>query len=138
MRRSRILVDSRQRQSGSPGSFVLPLKPTFEGIRSIRLLYGDLPNPATGPSGPYFNIRINELGSSTRLAGTNGRETTFLIPVNANISERCYYYSNTAFEQVMSFAPGLSLGSLSVEITRNFGASQVADDSIILLEVDHD
>ena len=110
--RSRILVDSRQRQSGTTGSFVIGLKPTFENIHTVRLLYADLPNPATGPSGPYFAVRINELGSSTRLAGTNGRETTFLIPVNANVSERCFYYSNTAFELGMTDAPSPVLGAV--------------------------
>ena len=104
MRSERILIDARARQSGTAGSFVLPLKPTFENIRRVRLVYADLPNPASTPSGPYFNVRIAELGTGTRLAGTS-RETSFIVPVNANVGERCYYNEKSAFSQTME-SPG--------------------------------
>ena len=39
----------------------------------------------------------------------------------------------------MDFSPGLSLQSLSVTITRNYGATQLdRDDSILILEVEHE
>jgi hypothetical protein len=39
----------------------------------------------------------------------------------------------------MEFTPGLSLQSLSVTITRNYGASQLdRDDIILILEVEHE
>ena len=138
MRSERILIDARARQSGTAGSFVLALKPTFENIRRVRLVYADLPNPASAPSGPYFNVRIAELGTGTRLAGTS-RETSFIVPVNANVGERCYYNEKSAFSQTMEFSPGLSLQSLSVTITRNYGAAQLdRDDSTLILEVEHE
>ena len=138
MRSERILIDARARQSGTAGSFVLSLKPSFENIRRIRLVYADLPNPASAPSGPYFNVRIAELGTGTRLAGTN-RETSYIVPVNANVGERCYYNEKNAFAQAMDFAPGLSLQSLSVTISRQYGAAQIdRDDTILILEVEHE
>ena len=138
MRSERILIYARARQSGTAGSFVISLKPSFENIRRVRLVYADLPNPVSAPSGPYFNVRIAELGTGTRLAGTN-RETSFIVPVTGNVGERCFYNEKNAFAQTMDFAPGLSLQSLSVTITRNYGAAQIdRDDSILILEVDHE
>ena len=138
MRSVRIVIDARAWQSGTAGLFVLPLKPSFENIRRVRLVYADLPNPASAPSGPYFNVRIAELGTAARLAGTS-RETTFIVPVNANVGERCYYHEKSAFAQTMEFTPGLSLQSLSVTITRNYGAAQIdRDDTILILVVEHE
>ena len=138
MHTARILIDARARASGTAGDFVLQLKPTFENIRRVRLVNADLPNPVTAPSGPYFNVRVAELGTSTRLAGTS-RETSFIVPVNANVGERCYYYEKNSFRQTMDFTPGISLQSLSVTIARNYGAAPVdQDDSILILEVEHD
>ena len=138
MHSTRILIDARARQSGTAGTFVLSLKPSFENIRRVRLVYADLPNPASAPSGPYFAVRIAELGTGTRLAGTS-RETSFVVPLNANVGERCYYNEKNAFAQIMEFSPGLSLQSLSVTITRNYGAAQLdLDDSILILEVEHE
>jgi hypothetical protein len=61
------------------------------------------------------------------------------VPVNANVGERCYYNEKAAFSQIMEFSPGLSLQSLSVTITRSFGAAQLdQDDTILILEVEHE
>ena len=49
MRSERILIDARARQSGTAGSFVVPLKPTFENIRRVRLVYADMSNPTSAP-----------------------------------------------------------------------------------------
>ena len=138
MRSERILIDARARQRGTAGSFVVQLKPSFENITRVRLIYADLPNPASAPSGPFFSVRIDELGTSTRLAGLS-RETTFIVPVNANVGERCYWSEKNSFAQTMDFTPGLSLQSLSFTISRQYGAAQIdREDIILILEVEHE
>ena len=61
-RTTRLVVDSRARESGTVGNFWLELRPTIENIRKVSLVWADIPTPLQTPGGPYFLIKVLELG----------------------------------------------------------------------------
>ena len=196
MPRTRILVDSRAREGGDVKDFWMELRPTIENVRKVSLVWADIPNPLQSPGGPYFLIRIPELGTRTRVVGstfrndgttTSGRrrsiipemtnliigginsfidvaapdpvtdpatdpvvaaptfyanysglESTFVVPITVNVDERVFYSPETAFEQVMNYNPPISIQRLSVNISRNYDASQITGESVMILELEHD
>ena len=71
--KTRILIDSRAREGGDVKDFWMELRPTIENIRKVSLVWGDIPNPLQSPGGPYFLIRIPELGTRTRVVGSSFR-----------------------------------------------------------------
>lgn len=70
MPKTRIVIDSRAREGGDVKNFWLELVPTIENVRKVSLVWGDIPSPLQSPGGPYFLIRIPELGTRTRLIGS--------------------------------------------------------------------
>ena len=213
--KTRILVDSRAREGGDVKDFWLELRPTIENIRKVSLVWADIPNPLQSPGGPYFLIRIPELGTRTRVVGssfrstaagvtttTSGRrrggaidavtglvwgavdytvdsiaenqditdpatdpvvtdpvvtdpvtdpvvaptfyansaglETTFVVPITVNVDERVFYSPETAFAQEMNYNPPISIQRLSVNISRNYDATQITGESVLILELEHD
>ena len=196
MPRTRILVDSRAREGGDVKDFWMELRPTIEGVRKVSLVWADIPNPLQSPGGPYFLIRIPELGTRTRVVGstfrndgttTSGRrrgiipemsnliigginsfidvaapdpvtdpatdpvvaaptfyanysglESTFVVPITVNVDERVFFSPETAFEQVLNYNPPISIQRLSVNISRNYDASQITGESVMILELEHD
>jgi len=199
MPRTRILVDSRAREGGDVKDFWMELRPTIEGVTKVSLVWADIPNPLQSPGGPYFLIRIPELGTRTRVVGstfrndgttTSGRrrgglidgitglvigglstgidlvaesqgistdpatdpvvaaptfyanysglESTFVVPITVNVDERVFFSPETAFQQVLNYNPPISIQRLSVNISRNYDASQITGESVMILELEHD
>ena len=196
--KTRILIDSRAREGGDVKDFWLELRPTIENIRKVSLVWADVPNPLQSPGGPYFLIRIPELGTRTRVVGTirsgtepappvtepadepyvdpglvdptdpfswlpvsdvpeydpvgrrraappatvqgrsTGLETTFVVPITVNVDERVFYSPETAFAQEMNYNPPISIQRLSVNISRNYDATQITGESVLILELEHD
>jgi hypothetical protein len=136
MKTSRLLIDSRARISGNVSNFVIQLKPTYENISAVSLLWADIPNPSATPSGPFFEIKIAELGTTTRMTGTS-EESTFIVPVTVNVNERVFYSALTSFEQTITYEPPRSLQSLSIVITRPLGAAPLTDESVMILQLEH-
>ena len=214
--KTRILIDSRAREGGDVKDFWLELRPTIENIRKVSLVWSDIPNPLQSPGGPYFLVRIPELGTRTRVVGssfrsaaagvtttTSGRrrgggvidamtgpiwdafdytvssisesqgitdpatdpvvtdpvvtepaadpvvaptfyansaglETTFVVPITVNVDERVFYSPETAFAQEMNYNPPISIQRLSVNISRNYDATQITGESVLILELEHD
>ena len=217
--KTRILIDSRAREGGDVKDFWMELRPTIENIRKVSLVWADVPNPLQSPGGPYFLVRIPELGTRTRVVGssfrsaaagvtttTSGRrrggpinaitglvwdavdygvdsvaesqgitnpttdpvtdpvvtdpvvtepaadpvvaptfyansaglETTFVVPITVNVDERVFYSPETAFAQEMNYNPPISIQRLSVNISRNYDATQITGESVLILELEHD
>jgi hypothetical protein len=190
--KTRLVVDSRARESGTVGNFWIELRPTIENIRKVSLVWADIPTPLQTPGGPYFMIRVLELGTRTRVVGSTitqagtttagfrrrfvnpasavtdifgfvgdaiesatpettpetttatvyntrcGLETTFIVPITVNVDERAFYSPETSFRQEMHYNPPISLHRLSIEISRNYDATQVTHDSVLVFEVEHD
>ena len=215
------MVDSRAREGGDVKDFWLELRPTIEGVRKVSLVWADIPNPLQSPGGPYFLIRIPELGTRSRVVGssfrstaagaatttTSGRrralipditglmiggintfidvagpdpvvtdpvvtdpvvtepvvtdpatdpatdpvvaaptfyansaglETTFIMPITVNVDERVFYSPETAFSQEMHYNPPIAIQRLSVNISRNYDATQITGESVLILELEHD
>ena len=76
MPKTRIVIDSRAREGGDVKNFWLELVPTIENVRKVSLVWADIPNPLQSPGGPYFLIRIPELGTRTRLIGSTTTSVT--------------------------------------------------------------
>ena len=192
--KTRILIDSRAREGGDVKDFWMELRPTIENIRKVSLVWSDIPNPLQSPGGPYFLVRIPELGTRTRVVGTtrtpvtvapvedpvapvedpvepynplnpwpwapepadpvgrrraappptvqgrstSGLETTFVVPITVNVDERVFYSPETAFAQEMNYNPPISIQRLSVNISRNYDATQITGESVLILELEHD
>ena len=140
--KTRILIDSRAREGGDVRDFWLELRPTIERVRRVSLVWMDIPNPLQSPGGPYFLIRIPELGTRTRVVGrsasSSGLETTFIVPITVNVDERCFYSPETAFSQEMNYTPPISIQRLSVSISRNYDATPLTGESVLILELEHD
>ena len=73
---TRILIDSRAREGGDVKNFWLELVPTIDYVRKVNLVWADVPNPLQSPGGPYFLIRVPELGTRTRLIGSTTTSVT--------------------------------------------------------------
>ena len=199
--KTRILIDSRAREGGDVKDFWMELRPTIENIRKVSLVWSDIPNPLQSPGGPYFLVRIPELGTRTRVVGTirsgtepappvteptdeptdepyvnpglvdprnpfrppvndvpeydpvgrrraappatvqgrsSGLETTFVVPITVNVDERVFFSPETAFAQEMNYTPPISIQRLSVNISRNYDATQITGESVLILELEHD
>ena len=189
--KTRLLIDSRAREGGNAQEFWLELRPTIENVRKVSLVWADIPQPLQTPGGPYFLVRIPELGTHTQVLGSSfsngtattagrrrflgavnivsglintatdaiirdlprestlpdagvfyanssGIETTFVIPITVNVDERCFYSPETSFRQEMEYSPPTSIQKLTVNISRNFGATQVTGESVFILELEHD
>ena len=77
--------------------------------------------------------------TTTRVYNTCcGLETTFIVPVTVNVDERAFYSPETSFRQEMHYNPPISLHRLSISISRNYDATQVTHDSVLVFEVEHD
>lgn len=205
--KTRLVVDSRARESGTVGNFWIELRPTLERIRKVSLVWADIPTPLQTPGGPYFLIRVLELGTRMRVIGSTvtqgttttagfrrrgligdavqgffdagvaaanfiadqttdgggytldpittedpvaptqpgpvfntrcGLETTFLVPVTVNVDERAFYSPETSFNQTLEYNPPIEIHRLTIEITRNYDATQITGDSVLVFEVEHD
>ena len=119
--RTRVIIDSRAREGGTVNDFFIELRPTIENIRKVSLIWADIPTPLQTPGGPYFLVRVPELGTSARVLsqrnGASGTETTYVVPITVNVDERVFWSPKTSFKQEMEYTPAISLQRLSVIIT---------------------
>ena len=69
--KTRVLINSCAHEGGDVRNFWLELRPTIENIRKVSLVWADIPNPLQSPGGPYFLIRIPELGTRSRVVGSS-------------------------------------------------------------------
>ena len=78
------------------------------------------------------------VAAPTFYANYSGIESTFVVPITVNVDERVFYSPETAFQQVMNYNPPISIQRLSVNISRNYDATQITGESVMILELEHD
>ena len=128
-----LIVDSRDRTGGGVNDFFLNLRPGLQNVRSVRLLYADIPSPA-GDIEPYYLIRTS-LGAHVRGA-TQGDSSTFVIPRSAAAGFRSFWAQNSQFPAIVFEEPARSLSDLAVTVrVRGGGSANLTEDWFCILEV---
>ena len=130
-----LIIDSRDGLAlgGTVNDFFLNFRPGLQNVRSVRLLYADLPSPSSG-SEPYFLIRTS-LGSHVRGA-LEGDSASFVIPRTAAAGFRTFHSQNSQFPAIVFEEPSTSLSSIAVSVAvRGGGSANLPAHWYMLLEV---
>jgi hypothetical protein len=128
-----LIVDSRDRSGGDVNDYFLNLRPGLQNVRSVRLLFADIPSPE-GDTAPYYLIQTS-LGAHVRGA-TQGDSSTFIVPRSAAAGYRTFWAQNSQFPAVVFEAPPRSLSDLAVSVRVRGGASaNLTDDWFCVLEI---
>ena len=129
-----VIVDSRDRISGDVNNFATNLRGAVEAVRTVRLLYADIPSP-DGDTEPYYLIQTS-LGSHVRGAVEGASSATFMVPRTAAAGFRTIYAQNSTFPAVVFENPGRSLSSLAVSVrVRGGGYANLTAEWYMVLEV---
>ena len=129
-----LIIDSRDRLAGGTvNDFFLNLRGAVQGVRSVRLLYADIPSP-DGDTEPYYLVRTN-FGAHVRGA-IEGDSATFIVPRNAAAGFRTFWAQNSQFPAIVFEDPARSLSNLAVSMRVRGGASaNLTEDFYLLLEI---
>ena len=129
-----LIVDSRDRLAGGTVSdFFLNLRPGLQDVRSVRLLYCDIPSPA-GDTEPYYLVQTS-LGAHVHGAA-QGSVSSFVIPRTAAAGFRTFWATNSLFPAVVFEEPARSLSDLAVSVrVRGGGSADLTEDWYCVLEV---
>jgi hypothetical protein len=131
-----LIVDSRDRTGGDVNDYFVNLRPGLQNVRSVRLLYVDIPSP-DGDTEPYYLIRTS-LGAHVRGA-TQGDSSTFVIPRSAAAGYRSFWAQNSQFPAIVFEEPSRSLSDLAVSVrVRGGGSANLTDEWYMVLQVDCD
>ena len=127
-----VIIDSRDRTSGDANDFFVNLRPGLQ-IRSLRLLYADIPSP-DGDTAPYYLIQTS-LGAYVRGA-SQGDAATFVIPRSAAAGYRTFHAEGSTFPSVVFEEPARSLSDLAVSVrVRGGGSAGLIADWYMVLQV---
>ena len=129
-----IILDSRDKVSGTNSDFVLQFNPALNNVNKATLLFGNIPT-ANDNTESYFLIQIPQLGISVRGANpySNG---TFLIPITSGSGFRSIHQISSDFATT-SNSSGISINQLNVRIVDRLG--NLASDSgpvLMILEIE--
>jgi hypothetical protein len=128
-----LIIDSRDRTGGTSSDFFLNLRPGLQNVRSVRLLYADIPSP-DGDTAPYYLIQTS-LGAHVRGA-TQGDSATFIVPRSAAAGYRNFHAEGSTFPEIVFEEPSRSLSDLAVSVRVRGGASaNLTEDWYCLLEI---
>ena len=128
-----LVIDSRDRlPGGTPSDCFFNLRPGLQDVRSVRLLYADIPSPAG--SEPYFLISTS-LGAHVR-AAVQGDSGTFVVPRSAASGFRSFWAQGSQFPAIVFEQPARSLSDLAVSVrVRGGGSANLTDDWYFVVEV---
>ena len=131
-----LVIDSRDRlPGGTPSDCFFNLRPGLQNVRSVRLLYADIPSP-DGDTAPYYLIQTS-LGAHVRGA-SQGDSATFVVPRNAAAGFRTFWAQNSQFPAVVFEEPSRSLSDLAVSVRVRGGGSAGLTDWYMVLQVECD
>jgi hypothetical protein len=115
-----LIIDSRDRTGGNASDFFVNLRPGLQNVRSVRLLYADIPS-LEGDTAPYYLIETS-LGAHVRGA-SQGDSATFIVPRSAASGFRTFWAQNSQFPAVVFEEPSRSLSDLAVSVRVRGGGS---------------
>ena len=125
-----IILDSRDKISGTNSDFVLQFEPALENVRKATLLFGNIATADTNTES-YFLVQIPELGMSVR-AGNNNARGTFVLPVTSGAGFRSIHQISSDFATETT-AAGISINQLTVRIIDRTGSLAPSSDGDILM-----
>ena len=128
-----LVIDSRDRTGGDANNFFINLRPGLQDVNSIRLLYADIPSPASDTE-PYHLVQTS-LGAHVHGAA-QGSVSTFVIPRTAAAGFRTFWAQNSRFPSIVFEEPARSLTDLAVSVrVRGGGSANLTEDWFMILEV---
>ena len=131
-----LIIDSRDRTTGDANDFFVNLRPGLQNVRSVRLLYADIPSP-DGDTAPYYLIQTS-LGAYVRGA-SQGDAATFVIPRSAAAGYRTMHSEGSTFPAIVYEQPARSLSDLGVSVrVRGGGSAGLTSDWFMVLQVECD
>ena len=129
-----LIIDSRDHlPSGTPSDLFLNLRGAVQGLRSMKLLYADIPSPE-GDTAPYYLIQTS-LGSHVRGA-VEGDSATFVVSRSAAAGSRTFHSQGSQFPTIVFSNPGTSLSDLAVSVrVRGGGSANLTADWFMVVEL---
>lgn len=115
-----LIIDSRQRGSGTIEAFRLQLNPAIAAAAKVCLLFASVPNPPTGVE-PYYIVRIPELGNHVRSADETSAGC-WVIPVTSAQGFRTFHRAEGDFDERALQQPSGTISQLSVSIHNGDGS----------------
>ena len=129
-----IILDSRDKVSGSNSDFVLQFNPALINVNKATLLFGNIPT-ATDNSESYFLVQIPQLGISVRGANPSSNGT-FILPVTSGSGFRSIHQISSDFATT-STSSGISINQLNVRIVDRTGTlAPDAGEVLMILEIE--
>ena len=129
-----IILDSRDKVSGSNSDFVLQFNPALNNVNKATLLFGNIPIAETN-SESYFLVQIPQLGISVR-GGNPTSNGTFILPVTSGSGFRSIHQISSDFATT-STSSGISINQLNVRIVDRTGTlAPDAGEVLMILEIE--
>lgn len=129
-----IILDSRDKVSGTNSDFVLQFEPELSNVKKATLLFGNIPT-ANDNTESYFLIQIPQLGMSVRSGNPYG-QGTFILPVTSGSGFRSIHQISSDFATETS-APGISINQLNIRIIDRTGTlAPDSGDVLMIMEVE--
>ena len=127
--KTRLVIDSRARESGTVTNFEINLRPTMENIKKVSLVWSDIPTPLQSPGGPYFLIRIHELGTRTRVLGSTTTTVQAAAATTNNTYRRRSIIPGMDTLDYMMSLPGLATDAILDTGTTTDGTTGTTTDT---------
>ncbi len=129
-----IIIDSRDRvEGGSPSDFFVNFRPGVPNVRSVRLLYVDLPSPGGVSANELYYYIGTSLGSAVRPA-SQGQPITFVVPRSGADGYRTFWTQDSQFNQVLYERPEEHVSSLAVSVRTRAGTAALASEWYMVIE----
>jgi hypothetical protein len=130
-----LIIDSRDKASGTDSNFKLNLTPAIHNAKKIKLLFANVPTSLDNEE-PFYLITIPQF--STTVSNHNGSnvEGTFIVPITSAGGFRSIHQTGSDFPLIATNEGVISM--LDVRITNRFGVLiEPAGDMLLVIQLEY-